>query len=175
MGSGHFLIAAVDRIERGMRRFLADRPLAGVNDELRRLERKAREALGAPRATASGDGPELEPSTLLRRQIARRCIHGVDVNETAVELARVAVWIHTRARPAHVDARRQLVKSARRGNTALARCRTPRSRSHPPTRRPERRQSARRAEPSGTSMAEFSLLISPPIRPDRTPQTGRGG
>ena len=95
MGSGHFLIAAVDRIERGMRRFLADRPLASVNDELRRLERKAREALGSPRATAGADGPELEPSTLLRRQIARRCIHGVDVNETAVELARVAVWIHT--------------------------------------------------------------------------------
>jgi len=95
MGSGHFPIAAVDRIERGMRSFLADRPLASVNDELRRLERKAREALGSPRATAGGDGPELEPSTLLRRQIARRCIHGVDVNETAVELARVAVWIHT--------------------------------------------------------------------------------
>ncbi len=120
MGSGHFLIAAVDRIERGMRSFLADRPLASVNDELGRLERKAREALGAaspasdgdlsqlPEASAtrrralaspgqstSADGPRLEASTLLRRQIARRCIHGVDVNETAVELARVAVWIHT--------------------------------------------------------------------------------
>ncbi len=94
MGSGHFLIAAVDRIERGMRRFLADRPLASVNDELRRLERKAREALGSP-GDRRRDGPELEPSTLLRRQIARRCIHGVDVNETAVELARVAAWIHT--------------------------------------------------------------------------------
>ena len=32
---------------------------------------------------------------LLRRQIARRCIYGVDINEIAVELARLAVWIHT--------------------------------------------------------------------------------
>ena len=36
-----------------------------------------------------------EPSALLRRQIARRCIYGIDINEVAVELARVAVWIHT--------------------------------------------------------------------------------
>ena len=98
MGSGHFLIAAVDRIERGMRNFLADRPLPSVSHELARLERKAREALGPsglPGSATAGDSPELEPSTLLRRQIARRCIHGVDVNDTAVELARVAVWIHT--------------------------------------------------------------------------------
>ena len=32
---------------------------------------------------------------LLRRQIARRCIYGVDLNPTAVELARVSIWIHT--------------------------------------------------------------------------------
>ena len=91
MGSGHFLVAAVDRIERGMRSFLADRPLPSVNDELARLERKAREALGPDTRPA----PEIEQTSLLRRQIARRCIHGVDLNETAVELARVAVWIHT--------------------------------------------------------------------------------
>jgi type II restriction/modification system DNA methylase subunit YeeA len=27
--------------------------------------------------------------------IARRCIYGVDVNPTAVSLARLGVWIHT--------------------------------------------------------------------------------
>ena len=95
MGSGHFLIAAVDRIERGMRRFLAERPLASVNGELGRLHRKALKAFGSPGTAPGGNHPPIEPSTLLRRQIARRCIHGVDVNETAVELARVAVWIHT--------------------------------------------------------------------------------
>ena len=31
----------------------------------------------------------------MRRQVARRCIYGVDVNPIAVELARLALWIHT--------------------------------------------------------------------------------
>ncbi len=88
MGSGHFLIAALDRIEARMRDFLAERPLATVTLELQRLEHRARQAMGNPDL-------EIERLTLLRRQVARRCIYGVDVNETAVELARVAVWIHT--------------------------------------------------------------------------------
>src|SRR5207237_5918749 len=29
------------------------------------------------------------------RLIARRCIYGVDLNPTAVQLARLSVWIHT--------------------------------------------------------------------------------
>jgi hypothetical protein len=32
---------------------------------------------------------------LLRRQIARRCIYGLDLNPIAVELSRVSIWIHT--------------------------------------------------------------------------------
>jgi hypothetical protein len=88
MGSGHFLVAALDRIEARMQDFLARKPLRDVSAELVRLEQKARTSLGDA-------GIEIERATLLRRQIARRCIYGVDVNETAVELARVAVWIHT--------------------------------------------------------------------------------
>src|SRR5690606_26470491 len=73
-----------------MSAFLAEHPLPGITDELRRLEQAAREALGDDEADY-----EIEPSALLRRQIARRCIYGLDINEIAVELARVAVWIHT--------------------------------------------------------------------------------
>src|SRR5690606_18540899 len=90
MGSGHFLVAAIDTIEAAMSAFLAEHPLPGITDELRRLEQAAREALGDDEADY-----EIEPSALLRRQIARRCIYGLDINEIAVELARVAVWIHT--------------------------------------------------------------------------------
>ncbi len=32
---------------------------------------------------------------MLRRLIARRCIYGVDINPLSVQLARLAVWIHT--------------------------------------------------------------------------------
>ncbi len=88
MGSGHFLTAAIDHIEQGMGTFLAEHPIPGVANELRRLEAAAIEALGE-------NAVEIEPMSLLRRQIARRCVYGLDINPIAVELARVSIWIHT--------------------------------------------------------------------------------
>lgn len=90
MGSGHFLVSAIDRIEAKMTAFLAEHPIPQVEDELLSLANSANKALGqnAPEI-------EIEPSSLLRRQIARRCIYGLDINPIAVELARVAIWIHT--------------------------------------------------------------------------------
>lgn len=88
MGSGHFLTAAIDHLEAGMAAFLEQNPVPGVTNELRRLD-------DAARAAAGPDVPEPEPSSLLRRQIARRCIYGLDINPVAVELARVSIWIHT--------------------------------------------------------------------------------
>lgn len=90
MGSGHFLVAAIDRIESRMSRFIADRPVPAVTDELARLAAAAHAALGE-----GADRVEIEPSALLRRQVARRCIYGLDLNLMAVELARLAIWIHT--------------------------------------------------------------------------------
>lgn len=88
MGSGHFLTAAIDHIEAKMAAFVAEHDIPGVTQELRHLEEAARNASGP-------DAPDPEPSSLLRRQIARRCIYGLDVNPVAVELARVSIWIHT--------------------------------------------------------------------------------
>ncbi|MFJ1653258.1 Eco57I restriction-modification methylase domain-containing protein [Streptomyces sp. NPDC088337] len=90
MGSGHFLVAAIDRIENKFSAFLTAHPIPDVNDELYRLADAARAALGT-----SAPDIEIEPSALLRRQIARRCIYGLDLNLMAVELARLAIWIHT--------------------------------------------------------------------------------
>jgi hypothetical protein len=90
MGSGHFLVAAIDHIERRLSNFLAARPLPGVTDELERLRSSALEALGKDWL-----GDPIEDTQLLRRQIARRCIFGVDLNPLAVELARLSIWIHT--------------------------------------------------------------------------------
>jgi hypothetical protein len=90
MGSGHFLVAAVDHIEAGLASFLARNPLPAVVGELERLRQRALEALGPLAASV-----EIETSGLLRRQVARRCVYGVDVNEVAVELARLSLWIHT--------------------------------------------------------------------------------
>ena len=93
MGSGHFLVAAVDRIEVHMRAFLADpeTQVPGVVDELSRLRSSAKDALGRDEAAIE----EIEDASLLRRQIARRCIYGLDINPLAVELCRLALWIHT--------------------------------------------------------------------------------
>lgn len=90
MGSGHFLVAAIDRIERAFADHLARGPLSGVLLELAKLRSEAQNALGslAPHYEINDDG-------LLRRLIARRCIYGVDRNPVAVELARLSIWIHT--------------------------------------------------------------------------------
>lgn len=93
MGSAHFLVAAIDKIETVMRSFLIQEgnQIDGVNLELGRLRRAAEEALGTDEAAYA----EIERSSLLRRQIARRCIYGLDINPLAVELSRLAIWIHT--------------------------------------------------------------------------------
>lgn len=91
MGSAHFLVAAVDKIERGMRDFLTANEVPGVRAELSRLSEKAREALGEDTEGAKA----ITDGQLLRRQVARRCVYGLDINPLAVELAQLALWIHT--------------------------------------------------------------------------------
>ncbi|MEU2866120.1 hypothetical protein ABZ672_48950 [Streptomyces mirabilis] len=90
MGSGHFLVAAIDRIENRLAALLATNPIPAITGELNRLADAARTAL-----CTSAPDIEIELSALLRRQIARRCIYGLDLNLMAVELARLAIWIHT--------------------------------------------------------------------------------
>lgn len=90
MGSGHFLVAAVDRIERRLAQFLDEHPIAAVDAELDRLRAAAVDHLGDTAA-----GYEIERRQLLRRQVARRCVYGVDRNHIAVELARLSLWVHT--------------------------------------------------------------------------------
>lgn len=90
MGSGHFLIAAIDRIERGMGEYLSRRSLPGVMKELAQLRAAAGKQLGE-----LAEQTQIEDGQLLRRLIARRCIYGVDINDLAVQLARLSVWIHT--------------------------------------------------------------------------------
>ena len=90
MGSGHFLISAIDHIETRFSAFLNHNPIPKVTEELVALEHAARLALGELSADT-----EIEQSSLLRRQIAKRCVYGLDVNKIAVELSRVAIWIHT--------------------------------------------------------------------------------
>jgi hypothetical protein len=90
MGSAHFLVGSVDRIERAFTGYVAKRPLPGVRNELLKLRAAAEQSLGPLAETV-----EIEDTQLLRRLIARRCIYGVDLNPVAVDLARLSLWIHT--------------------------------------------------------------------------------
>jgi hypothetical protein len=94
MGSGHFLVAAVDRIEARFSTFLATRPNWPAMVELERLRTKALDELNRLGDNFAA-GTEIETSSLLRRQIARRCIYGIDRTSIAVELARLSLWVHT--------------------------------------------------------------------------------
>ncbi len=90
MGSAHFLVAAVDRIEARLSAWLSLHPVPAITAELNRLRSVAMGELGD-----LGDGIEMETGSLLRRQIARHCVYGIDKNRVAVELARLAIWVHT--------------------------------------------------------------------------------
>lgn len=94
MGSGHFLVAAIDRIERAFSGYLAQRRLRAVEQELGSLRLAAMNEL---KKVGLSDvlGPRIEDNQLLRRLIARRSIYGVDLNPIAVDLARLSIWVHT--------------------------------------------------------------------------------
>ncbi len=95
MGSGHFLVGAVDHVAAKLGRFFTEHEtdLSPVRAELGKLRESAEKALAA--VGRAPDEVTLLDEALIRRQVARRCIYGVDVNEIAVDLARLALWIHT--------------------------------------------------------------------------------
>ncbi len=90
MGSGHFLVAATDRIELRLAAFLEENEIPRLGEELAQLRASARSNLGD-----AADYYEIDDRMLLRRLVARRCVYGVDINHIAVELARLALWVHT--------------------------------------------------------------------------------
>lgn len=83
MGSGAFLVAAC--------RYLADRLL-----EARSAEGEE-QALREMNRTATGFADAEVPPALLkaRREIADRCLYGVDINGLAVEMAKLSLWLLT--------------------------------------------------------------------------------
>lgn len=90
MGSGHFLVAAIDCIEQEFALWLEENRVPAIIRELEDLREAAKKALGK-----LADQVEIEDGQLLRRMIAKRCIYGVDLNPLAVQLSRLSIWIHT--------------------------------------------------------------------------------
>ena len=86
MGSGHFLITALD--------WLTDRALE-LLDRQWPYAPKHVSPLRAQLDEIKQRHPELDDHALVQRIALKRCIHGVDKNAMAVRLARVALWLHT--------------------------------------------------------------------------------
>lgn len=100
MGSGHFLVSLVDWLSDkvltaiGEAESLVDgdyvSPLVGRIAGLREgIIANAREH-GWPIVEE-----QLDDRHIVRRMVLKRCVHGVDLNPMAVELAKVALWLHS--------------------------------------------------------------------------------
>lgn len=94
MGSGHFLVEAVDYLTDELIGILNTYP--EQNPVLEMLEQTRQSILQNLEQQGITVNPDrLEPTQLLQRVVMKRCIYGVDLNPMAVELAKVSLWLHS--------------------------------------------------------------------------------
>jgi hypothetical protein len=91
MGSGHFLVEAVDFTTDCMLTFLNAFPWNPVQAYLARTRGDI--LAEAERQSVTLDPSKLTDVNLLKRHVLKRCIYGVDLNPMAVELAKVSLWL----------------------------------------------------------------------------------
>lgn len=91
MGSGHFLVEAVDFTTDRMLDFLNGFPWNPVVYQLRQTHDTILSDLAEQGVTI--DKNKLTDVHLLKRHVLKRCIYGVDLNPMAVELAKVSLWL----------------------------------------------------------------------------------
>ncbi|HYW17026.1 MAG TPA: hypothetical protein VE891_12850 [Allosphingosinicella sp.] len=101
MGSGHFLVSLVDILSDHVLDAMAEAAaLAADLDYVSPLAEKIEDirATILRNARANGwaiDEAHLDDRHIVRRIVLKRCVYGVDKNPMAVELAKVALWLHT--------------------------------------------------------------------------------
>lgn len=91
MGSGHFLVEAVDYITDKTLDFLNGFPWNPVIAHLSRMRETILQEMEDRGITI--DPKRLTDVNLLKRHVLKRCIYGVDINPMAVELAKVSLWL----------------------------------------------------------------------------------
>ncbi len=103
MGSGHFLVTAVDFLSDYIAELIEYVPAVPdwLDDDYASplVQRVARiRAEIQQRATKSNwvlDEAQLTDQAIIRRMVLKRCIYGVDKNPLTVELAKVSLWLHS--------------------------------------------------------------------------------
>ena len=103
MGSGHFLVTAVDYLSDAILELVEYAPTvapwleSAYTSPLVQRVAAIRENILA-RADAANwviDKPQLTDQAIIRRMVLKRCIYGVDKNPLTVELAKVSLWLHS--------------------------------------------------------------------------------
>ena len=99
MGSGHFLVTLVDYLADCVIAAIgeAETALAGYASPLAGRIQAIRERIveNAEERNWTIDRDRLDDRHIVRRMVLKRCVYGVDKNPMAVELAKVALWLHT--------------------------------------------------------------------------------
>ena len=91
MGSGHFLVEAVDYITDKALDFLNAFPWNPIIAHLADVRESIVHEMDEQGITI--DIRRLTDVNLLKRHVLKRCIYGVDLNPMAVELAKVSLWL----------------------------------------------------------------------------------
>ena len=103
MGSGHFLVSAVDFLSDYIAHLVEDVPvipgwldeeyasplverIAAIRDDIVKRANKSHWIM---------DESLLTDQAIIRRMVLKRCIYGVDKNPLTVELAKVSLWLHS--------------------------------------------------------------------------------
>lgn len=101
MGSGHFLVSLVDYLADQVILSMAESennvawieyisPLADRIEEIRNTI-----LANAEQENWTVELEQLDDRHIIRRMVLKRCVYGVDKNPMAVELAKVALWLHS--------------------------------------------------------------------------------
>jgi hypothetical protein len=91
MGSGHFLVAAVNEITRWIINLLREYPDAPLMREIEEFRQSIVEE--QRKRGIRLDEDLLTDDVILKRMVMKRCVYGVDINPLAVELAKVSLWL----------------------------------------------------------------------------------
>ena len=103
MGSGHFLVSAVDFLSdyiSDLLEYTAEAPdwldggyesplvarIASIRDDIVKRAAESQWIM---------DQSQLTDQAIIRRMVLKRCIYGVDKNPLTVELAKVSLWLHS--------------------------------------------------------------------------------
>ena len=91
MGSGHFLVEALNRLTSWATETLRKHPRHPLMREIEHDRKAILDEQG--RLGITLDQNLLTPDVLLKRRIMKRCIFGVDLNPMATELAKLSLWL----------------------------------------------------------------------------------